>query len=199
LALIFPSARSPFVVRIAAGSVLVFGATSLVAKVSSTDSSNGTTRAGLSSVEKTDDSTRPPHLQDLPLTYLRAWVRFAVTLVPEYIVLVFLLGVFRGWLFPFGGNLAHWGFVLVLLAAIVGTLMVIPTAGEIPVLLSLAASGTSAGVLGALLITLPAISVPSMSMLGNGFGWRTVGLMAGAVVVMGLVSAGLLTILVSFH
>jgi uncharacterized membrane protein YraQ (UPF0718 family) len=43
--------------------------------------------------------------------------------------------------------------------------VVIPAAGEIPILLGLAAAGAGTGILGVLLITLPAISLPSMVMV----------------------------------
>jgi hypothetical protein len=44
---------------------------------------------------------------------------------------------------------------------VLGTLVVIPTAGEISILQGLVAARAGAGVLGTLLITLPAISLPS--------------------------------------
>ena len=50
--------------------------------------------------------------------------------------------------------LGHGGLLAVLIAAVVGVVLVLPTGGEIPILLGLAAAGASAGVLGALLIAL---------------------------------------------
>jgi uncharacterized membrane protein YraQ (UPF0718 family) len=77
-------------------------------------------------------------------------------------------------------------------AAAAGTLMVIPTGGEIPVVLALSTVGVAAGSAGALLITLPALSVPSMAMVGRVLSWRVTLAMAGAVTLAGLASAALL-------
>ena len=86
---------------------------------------------------------------------------------------------------PLGDLLGHGGALAVLLAASIGTVLVLPTAGEIPILLGLAAAGASAGVLGALLIALPAVSLPSAVMVGRALGWRTTAATAGATVVAG--------------
>jgi uncharacterized membrane protein YraQ (UPF0718 family) len=84
------------------------------------------------------------------------------------------------------------GLLAVLACAVIGSLLVIPTGGEIPVVLALSTVGVAAGSAGALLITLPALSIPSMAMVGPAFSWRVTAAMAGAVVVAGLVSAALL-------
>jgi hypothetical protein len=62
----------------------------------------------------------------------------------------------------------------------------------VPVILALSAAGVAAGTAGALLITLPALSAPSMVMVGRALSWRVTAAMAGAVAVAGLVSAALL-------
>lgn len=118
--------------------------------------------------------------------------RLAVTLVPEYFAVVVLIGAFRGWLMPFGADTSHFEVLAVLLAAVAGVLIVIPTAGEIPVLLGLAAVGVSPLVLGVLLITLPAISLPSMAMVGRALSWRVVTATAGCVALFGLAGGALL-------
>jgi len=53
----------------------------------------------------------------------------------------------------------------------------------------------SLGGIGALLLTLPAASLPGMAMVGRAFGWRTTWLTAATVAVGGLLAAGLLTAL----
>jgi len=73
--------------------------------------------------------------------------------------------------------------------------LVIPTGGEIPVILALTAVGVGAGTAGALLITLPAISLPSMVMVGRALSWRITLAMASVVGVAGLVGALLLWLL----
>lgn len=137
----------------------------------------------------------PFDLRRAPRRFLTAIARLGVTLIPEYFVVVLLIGAFRGWLMPLGAATVHWGLLAVLIAAVAGLLIVIPTAGEIPVLLGLAAVGVSPAVLGALLIALPAISLPSMAMVGRTLTWRVVAVTAGGVAVFALLAGGLLAAL----
>ncbi len=74
--------------------------------------------------------------------FLRALWGLSVSVLPEYLVLVLLLGAARAWLFPAG-------------LAVAGTLFVIPTAGEIPIVQTLMSYGLSAGPAAALMTTLP--------------------------------------------
>ena len=89
--------------------------------------------------------------------------RMAVRLIPEYIILVLLLGAARAWLFPHVGPEIgnHIGWIVAL--AIAGTLFVIPTAGEVPIVQAMLSLGIGVGPAGALLMTLPPISVPSLA------------------------------------
>jgi uncharacterized membrane protein YraQ (UPF0718 family) len=134
----------------------------------------------------------PPDLRKVPVRFLTTLSRLTITLVPEYFVIVFALGLFRGWLFPLGTNAAHWGILTVVIAVVAGTLLVVPTAGEIPILQGLAATGFGAMPLGVLLITLPAISLPSMAMLGRALTWRVVALAGVAVAITGILGGVLL-------
>jgi uncharacterized membrane protein YraQ (UPF0718 family) len=178
------------VVRIVVGLLLVVGGTALVARLA-----GGRTEPELPAELRADATSDPVRLGELPVRYLRSLARFALVLVPEYLLVVLLLGFLSGWLSDFSGLDARLGVAAVLVAAVVGTLLVIPTGGEIPVVLALAAAGAGAGTAGALLITLPALSVPSMVMVGRAFSWRVTTAMAGVVVVAGLVSAALLALL----
>jgi hypothetical protein len=63
------------------------------------------------------------------------------------------------------------------------------------VLLALAAAGASPVVLGVLLITLPAISLPSMLMVGRALSWRVTAAAAGCVALAGLAGGLLLSVL----
>ena len=126
--------------------------------------------------------------------FVRALVCLCLVLLPEYAVIVLALGAFRGWILPLT-RLPHNGLLLVVLAAIVGTLVVIPTAGEIPILQSLALVGASSGTLGALLITLPAVSVPGAAMVARSFGWKAVATTTVVVITAGLVGATVLSLL----
>ena len=128
----------------------------------------------------------PPPVASLPGRFLRSLTRFAVVLVPEYVALVFLMGLLSPWLSGFEGVEASLGAAAVLVAAVVGTMLVIPTGGEIPVVAALLAVGAGSGTVGALLITLPALSVPSVAMVGSALGWRATTAMTAAVAVGGV-------------
>ena len=169
--------------RVIVGVVLVFGVTIVISRIAS--------RRGWSPRQAVIPDV-PPDIRKTPVRFLTAIGRLVITLVPEYFVIVFLLGAFRGWLFPLGANTAHWGFLAVILAAVVGTLLVIPTAGEIPILQGLAAVGVGVMPLGVLLITLPAISLPSMAMIGRALTWRVVAMTGAAVAITGVASGVLL-------
>lgn len=81
---------------------------------------------------------------------------------------------------------ASIGLVSLVVVAGLAAIVVIPTAGELPIVLSLAALGASPVILGCLLITLPAISLPSAAMVGRSFGWNTVLMAALSVAVVGI-------------
>jgi len=115
-------------------------------------------------------------------------------LLPEYAVIVLVLGAFRGWALALT-RLPHEGLLIVVLAAIVGTLIVIPTAGEIPILQGLALLGVSSGTLGALLITLPAVSIPGAAMVARSFGWKAVATTTVVMIAAGLLGATVLSML----
>jgi uncharacterized membrane protein YraQ (UPF0718 family) len=167
------------VTRLVVGAVLVVGGAALVARlVDGRPAPACTEPAG---------GTGPA-----PVRYLGALGRLAVTVVPEYLVVVALIGAFRGWLFPLGHDALSSGLLVVLVAAVVGTLLVIPTAGEIPILQGLALAGLSLGAVGALLVTLPAVSLPGMAMVGRAFGWRATLATAGVVAAGGVLAGGLL-------
>ncbi|OSC27393.1 permease [Mycobacterium vulneris] len=128
----------------------------------------------------------------------RALLGLCVFLLPEYAILVLLVGACRGWLLTLAQPVHHGllqGLVMVVLAAIVGTLLVIPTAGEIPVLQSLALLGASSGMLGAFLITLPAVSIPGAAMVARSFGWKAIAASTGVVMAAGLLGAIMLSLL----
>lgn len=125
----------------------------------------------------------------LPRRYALTVGRLAVGLIPEYAVAVLALGAARAFLFPaMSPSVGHAAW-LVLVLAVTGTLFVVPTAGEIPVVQTLLAFGLGAGGAGALLITLPAVSLPSMAMVSRALPSRVVAYIAASVVVAGLVTA----------
>ncbi|MEZ0353783.1 permease [Mycobacterium sp. pR1184] len=126
--------------------------------------------------------------------FVRSLLCLCLVLLPEYAIMVLVVGACRGWLVTLTQP-SHHGLLIVVLAAVIGTLLVIPTAGEIPILQSLALLGVSSGPLGALLITLPAISIPGVAMVARSFGWKAIATATGTVVTMGLLGAGVLSVL----
>ncbi|CAB3758428.1 permease [Paraburkholderia humisilvae] len=125
--------------------------------------------------------------------WLSILARMAVRLVPEYVVLILLLGAARAWLFPHIGPAIGNDIGWIVAFAVAGMLFVIPTAGEVPIIQAMLALGMGVGPAGALLMTLPPISVPSLVMLARSFRARMLAIVAAAVVGLGVVS-GLLAV-----
>lgn len=105
------------------------------------------------------------------MRWLRILARMAVRLLPEYIVLVLLLGAARAWLFPHIGPDVTSGIGWIVAFAVAGMLFVIPPAGEVPITQAMLALGMGVGPAGALLMTLPPVSVPSFAMLAGSSGY----------------------------
>lgn len=135
-----------------------------------------------------EQSPEPLRMSSLPQRYLRSLSKFTLILVPEHLALVFVIGLISPWLSGVYGLEPQAGALAVLIAAVVGTLLVIPTGGEIPIIIALLAAGVGAGTTGALLIALPALSIPSMVMVGKSLGWRTTTAMGSAVALGGVLS-----------
>jgi uncharacterized membrane protein YraQ (UPF0718 family) len=177
------------VTRVVVGAVVVVGGSAWVARFTAREVVPVEQVTGESPVPAADWFALAPE------RFLRTLGRLLLTLVPEYLLVVLLIGAFRGWLFPLGGGSVHTGVLVVVVAAVVGTLLVIPTGGEIPVLQALALAGVSLGGIGALLLTLPAVSLPGMAMVARAFGWRTTWATAATVAAGGVVAAVVLTAL----
>jgi uncharacterized membrane protein YraQ (UPF0718 family) len=116
-------------------------------------------------------------------------VRLAVRLIPEYVVLVFALGMVRAWFFPaMTPDIGHAIWLTTALAA-AGTLFVIPTAGEVPIIQVLQQFGLGGAGAAALLITLPAVSLPSLAMLGRALPIRALIVLGLGTFAFGLIAA----------
>jgi uncharacterized membrane protein YraQ (UPF0718 family) len=194
VALVFMAVVLPWqfvTVRVITGVVLVFGVTMLIGRLAGA-------RAPITdpAAQPADDSPAldaPISVRDAARRFVRTLVRLSAVLLPEYLIIVLLLGGLRGWLFPAGA--AEWGLLAVLLFAVVGTLFVIPTAGEIPIIQGLALAGVGLGPVGALILTLPALSLPSMLMIRRAFPAGVIAATGASVAMLGLVGAGLLVVL----
>jgi uncharacterized membrane protein YraQ (UPF0718 family) len=129
--------------------------------------------------------------------WMRIFARLTVRLLPEYVVLVLLLGAARAWLFPHIGPDVTSGIGWIVMFAVAGMLFVIPTAGEVPIIQAMLALGMGVGPAGALLMTLPPVSVPSFAMLWRSFRPRLLMAVGMVIVVFGVV-AGLVTVALRF-
>jgi uncharacterized membrane protein YraQ (UPF0718 family) len=125
----------------------------------------------------------------------RRWIKIlgkmSLRLIPEYIILVLLLGAVRVYLFPHVGPEISNNLSWIILFAIAGMLFVIPTAGEVPIIQAMLTLGIGVGPAGALLMTLPPISLPSLAMLYRSFKLNLLLVVTATVVAFGVL-AGLL-------
>lgn len=143
---------------------------------------------------KPHDVASEPNVLPAPETLTGSfWARWGqefmtltVRLVPEYIVIVLLLGAARAWLFPVLNPHDTFGWIAAM--AVAGTLFVVPTAGEVPIIQGMLALGMGAGPAGALIMTLPAVSLPSLVMLGRVFSIQTRLVIAASVAFSGILA-----------
>lgn len=175
--------------RLVLGALMVFGLGYLANRMTTARES-----------EAAEASLVAPSATPQPAPF-RRWLtllgRMTLRLVPEYVVLVLLLGAARAWLFPVIGPAIgdHLGWILAF--AVAGTLFVIPTAGEVPIIQAMLSLGLGAGPAGALLMTLPPISLPSLAMVSRSFPPRVLATLGAAVVLFGL-AGGLLALALRF-
>jgi uncharacterized membrane protein YraQ (UPF0718 family) len=175
--------------RLVLGTLMVFGLGYFVNRMITSDEAKGIDQklAGLAN---------RPHSGLFARWFAILW-RMAARLIPEYIILLLLLGAARAWLFPHMGpdigNTIGWIVAL----AIAGTLFVIPTAGEVPIIQAMLALGVGVGPAGALLMTLPPISVPSVTMISRSFRPATLLFVTLSVVTFGI-AGGLLAVIFGF-
>jgi uncharacterized membrane protein YraQ (UPF0718 family) len=108
--------------------------------------------------------------------------------IPTYLVVVFLLGAFRAWLFPAFDPAWSDSLIAIIMLAVTGTLFVIPTAAEIPIVQTMLALGLGTGPAAALLVTLPAVSLPSLLIIRRAFPLKVLVLVALGVIIAGILS-----------
>ncbi len=132
--------------------------------------------------------------EGLVTSWLKAALRLAIGLVPEYLVIVLILGAVRSLLFPSMSYAIGGSLLLFVLLAAAGTLFVIPTAGEVPILQTLIGFGLGSAGAGALMLTLPAVSLPSLWMVGKALPRKNLAVVAAIVFGFGLIT-GILALL----
>lgn len=168
--------------RLAFGLLMVFGLSYAVGNSADLDRLPAEARA----FPEEDGGEDPAWLR-----WWRALRQLAVSLVPEYAVLVLLVGAGRAWLLPPAGLGTIDGLMWTLALACGGTLFVIPTAAEIPIVQAMIAAGLGASPAAALLITLPAVSLPSMAMMREVLSDRVLVRVALVVVAAGVLAGAI--------
>jgi len=171
------------VLRLALGLLMVFGLGYLVNRMV-TPLEAETARTQLAELAETSPSSDPSTGEFT--RWMAILARMAVRLVPEYIVLVLVLGAARGWFFPHIGPQIGDSLTWIAALAIAGTVFVIPTAGEVPIVQAMLSLGMGVGPAGALIMTLPPISAPSLAMVARSFRPAVLAVVVASVVAFGV-------------
>ncbi|WP_062105981.1 permease [Bacillus niameyensis] len=119
--------------------------------------------------------------------WLKNLLGMLLYVVPAYVLSVLLLGAGRIWLFPQFSDATADSILAILILAFAGMLFVIPTAAEIPIIQTFMSIGLGSGPAAALLITLPAISLPSLLMVAKSFPKKVLLFVALSVVFLGVI------------
>lgn len=167
--------------RLAFGLILTFGVSYLANRITDKRDAAAAAEAANAATEVINrDEDEAPFL----LRWLKSLGLMVLNVVPAYLISVLLLGAFQNKLFPVS---LESGIIAIIVFAVVGTLFVIPTAAEIPIIQSFTAMGLGLGPAAALLLTLPTISLPSLLMLTKSFSRRTLLFVFGSVVLIGII------------
>ncbi|MDB6050151.1 MAG: rane protein [Pseudomonas sp.] len=167
--------------RLVAGVILVLGVSLIAQRIASPEQVPEQALEAVAEASSTDQNN-----------FMSRWAKTLWQLfwstIPIYIVAVLVLGAARVWLFPHVdasmGNSLMW---MVALAA-VGTLFVIPTAAEIPIVQTMLSLGLGTGPAVALLMTLPSVSLPSLLMLRKSFDAKVLVTVAALTMLVGVIS-----------
>lgn len=170
-------------IRLAAGLVTVLGVATLV-------------QYWVKDKPQSQNIAQPELMTQPQGNLLQRWMKALWTLfwstIPVYIIAVLALGAARVWLFPHADGAVDNTLFWVIAMAIAGGLFVIPTAAEIPIVQTMMLAGMGTAPALALLITLPALSLPSLIMLHKAFPakalWLTGGLVALSGMIVGTIS-----------
>lgn len=168
------------VLRLVFGLIITFGVSYVAGRLA------GNVEFEQKKLEQALPSERPS--DSIWLRWINSMRKMVVHLVPAYIISVLLLGAVRVWLFPSLGENAFNVMLMILIFSIAGTLFVIPTAAEIPIVQTFLSLGFGTGPAASLLIVLPAVSLPSLLMIRRAFPARVVWFIFVSVIVLGLLS-----------
>lgn len=166
--------------RIVLGALLVFTVALMANWV--TGDSPKSPRSAISTAEE------PRTVKAMFAAWLRElWIEI-YTILPGYVAIVFIVGGVRAWLLPPSLTLHASGAGAVAALSLLGTIFVIPTAAEVPIIQTLMHAGMGSGPAAALLMTLPAVSLPSLYIVRNVFSARVLAITAGAVFFFGVIA-----------
>ncbi|MFD1953602.1 permease [Paenibacillus thailandensis] len=167
-------------IRLVLGVLLTFGVSYIADRLTKSDS---VPEMPLPSNQK-DAGAKGP----LVLRWLKSLGVMALQVVPVYILSVLILSALESYMFPVW---LESGVVAVILFALVGTLFVIPTAAEIPIIQTFMSMGLGGGAAAALLVTLPAVSLPSVLLVSRSFPKKALVIVVLSVFGFGLLSGAI--------
>lgn len=174
------------VLRLAAGLVVVFGLAYVAGRLTGETSSTNSVM---------NDRKPEPEKGNLFARWLRSFLRLTLESLPIYLVMVIILGAFRAWIFPEVDPLWADSLWVTAFLAVAGALFIIPTAAEIPIIQTMMYFGLGSGPAAALLVTLPAVSLPSLLMVKSAFPARVLTAVTAGVIVVGILSGLAATLL----
>lgn len=173
------------VIRIVFGLIITLGVSYVASRLM------GKSEVSQEALEETIEKATPSEQHPEAPMWLR-WInsmwKMILNVVPAYFISVLVLGAARAWLFPSLGESGMDIVLMVIIFAIAGALFVIPTAAEIPIIQSFLSLGFGGGPAAALLVVLPAVSLPSLLMIRSAFPARVVWFILFSVIGLGLVS-----------
>jgi len=151
--------------------VLAFGTSVLVAAFIGARASCSTQSPPL---ESADSPTLPPSSSPLfAMRWIETTLRLAGDLLPIAVGATLLVGVLKTYLFSSPlPSLQDASLLQLLTVSLLGTLMMVPTLGEIPLVLGLMQLGLSQSSAVVLLYSLPAVNFPSLLIVGRYLGWK---------------------------
>jgi uncharacterized membrane protein YraQ (UPF0718 family) len=171
--------------RIAAGIILVFFVSYMAARFADRLPAQKTPPIDLTlaPIEEPDRS-----LASIVAAFFKEiWIE-VYSILPGYIITVLLLGAARAWLFPPQLTIHASGIGAIVALSAIGTAFVIPTAGEVPIVQTLLHAGMGIGPAVALLVTLPAISIPSLFIVRGAFPKRVLAFVTACILALGIVA-----------
>jgi len=170
-------------IRVVVGLLLIAAVVTIANRMTAGEESGEAPAPALAPIEREDRS-----FGTLAGAWLRELWNEIVAIVPGYALIVFILGGLRAWFFPPDFTIHASGLAGMTLVSFVGTLFVIPTAGEVPIVQTLLAHGMSIGAAVALIVTLPAISLPSLFIVRKAFPANVLAMAFGVIFAGGLIA-----------